>query len=126
MKGATAEPCARTSSPPMPSSTIMIGSIQNFLRSDMKPQKSIRKVMVSSSVRAAHANRRFGFGRLADDPVALRLRLEIEREQLLLHQAQNEREGRDPEKINDAEHDRADDAPEQHAELEPELVQRRQ
>src|SRR5829696_7063983 len=100
MKGATAEPCARTSSPPMPSSTIMIGSIQNFLRSDMKPQKSIRKVMGSSSVRAAHANGRFGFGRLTDDPVTLRLRLEAEREQLLLHQAQNQGEWRNPEEID--------------------------
>src|SRR5688500_5539694 len=127
MKGATAEPCASTSRPPMPSSTTMIGSIQNFLRSDRKAQKSIRKVaMVMSSIGAAQARGCVHFCGLADDPVAVRGRIEIEREEFLARQPHDEGDGRDPKEIDDAEHDRAYDAAEQQTELEPELVQRRE
>src|SRR6185295_18893200 len=40
MNGASAEPCAKTSSAPRPTRTIMTGSSQNFLRIRMKPHSS--------------------------------------------------------------------------------------
>ena len=47
MNGATADPWVRTRRAPSNNITIMIGASQNFLRSFMKPHKSISKSIIS-------------------------------------------------------------------------------
>ena len=110
MNGAIAEPCARTSSPPSSSITMMMGSSQNFLRARRKRHSSLQKGHGRDSVRTGSAARPARARRLALDPVGPGFRLESALHRVPARQAHHHADRRDDDEEHDAEHDRADDA----------------
>src|SRR5262245_7989378 len=76
MKGATAEPLVRTISPPKMAIMMNTGSSQNFFRALRNAQNSLRKLTIHASELVLECFRRRA-GRRADDPIALRRRLEF-------------------------------------------------
>src|SRR6516165_2416687 len=96
MKGATAEPFVRTISPPKMVMTMKTGSSQNFLRTRRKAQNSRRKLIIGTSELVLECFRR-RTRRRADDPIALRRRLEFAPHRVLTGQPHQEAHGNDAE-----------------------------
>src|SRR3954466_2855427 len=94
MKGATAEPLVRITRPPNTTIITRIGSSQNFLRARMKRQSSARKSIQRPSKLQRrlelipHALRRRP-RRIADDPVAVTVRLTPEPQEFVARYAHN-------------------------------------
>src|SRR4051812_4663824 len=89
MKGATADPLVRITSPPNTTIITRTGSNQNFLRTRMKRQSSARKSIQRPSELIAHAFPRRP-RRIADDPVAVAFRLALEPQEFLAGYAHNQ------------------------------------
>src|SRR5438309_178962 len=89
MNGATAEPLVRMIKPPNTTIITRMGSSQNFLRTRMKRQSSARKSIQRPSKLIAHALGR-RTGRIANDPIAVPLRLALEPQEFLAGYAHNQ------------------------------------
>src|SRR5262252_9431061 len=96
MKGATAEPFVRTISPPKIAIMMNTGSSQNFFRTLRNAQNSRRKLIIDASELILECLRRRA-RRRANDPIALRRRLEFASHWILASQPHQETEGTDAE-----------------------------
>src|SRR6516225_7231857 len=101
MKGATAEPLVRTISPPNIAMMINTGSNQNFFRTLRNAKNSRRKLIINASELVFERFRRRA-RRRADDPIALRRRLEFASHWILASQPHQEADGADAEIEQDA------------------------
>src|SRR5438132_1318457 len=101
MKGATAEPLVRTISPPKMAIIMNTGSNQNFFRTPRNAQNSRRKLIIDVSELVLECLRRRA-GRCADDPIALRCRLEFPPHWILASQPHQKADGTDAEVEQDA------------------------
>src|SRR6516162_6486937 len=119
MKGATAEPLVKTISPPKRAIMMNTGSSQNFFRTLRNAQNSRRKLIIDASELVLKRFRR-RTRRRADDPIALRRRLEFASQWILAGQAHQQPDGTDAEIEQDAKYDRAYSHVEQVAEFRPE------
>src|SRR6516164_4752729 len=105
MNGATAEIWLNTTRPPSSSITSMMGSSQYFLRTLRKAHSSIRTDI--GAPRSEHVLQalRLRTGRRAMDPVARRLRIPLEAQQVLAREAQQQRGRGDDDEEQDAHDD---------------------
>src|SRR6266851_4931424 len=125
MNGATAEPLVRTINPPKTAMTMNTGRSQNFLRTRRKAQNSRRKLTIDASELVLEC---FGSraGRLANDPIAVRRRIECSPHRVLAGEPHEEADRGNADIEQDPEEDRADDEMQQQAEFRPEPVERRE
>src|SRR5450759_2407054 len=89
MNGAIAEPLVSTTSPPNTTIMIRIGSSQNFFRTRINRQSSATKSILCPLELVFHRLGRWP-GRRSHDPVALRVRLPLEPQQILAQRAHDE------------------------------------
>src|SRR5687767_15053666 len=117
MKGATAEPCASTSRPPIAKTIRMIGSNQNFLRTRMNIHSSLRNAMATSELvrKAVRIRSRRG----AIDPIAAARRVILSAHGVPAGAPFHPSERRNHEEEQYAEHDRTDDPVEHLREFHP-------
>src|SRR5262249_42044571 len=123
MKGATAEPLVSTISPPKTAMTMKTGNSQNFFRTLRKAQTSRRKLTINASKLVVEC---FGgrAGRFADDPIALRCRLEFSPHRVLAGEPHQEADRGDAAIEQDAEEKGADNHVQKVAEFCPETIER--
>src|ERR1051325_9275125 len=128
MNGATTEPCARISRPPISTVTMMIGSSQNLRRSPRNlhiwTTTSIPPPWGSSEQVAEAVYGRAG--RLAALPVGRRRRLVAPGERIAPERAHQKRHRREDDEEDDAHDDRAHHLVQQLAEFHPGALERRQ
>src|SRR5690242_10731448 len=118
MKGATAEPLTSTATLPNVSIMTRIGRSQNFLRTRMKRQSSAKKSMCMPSELIFHCDR-CRPRRPPGDPITVRIRFQLEPQQIPAH-GPHHKSGRQHGSIeNEAHYDRIDDLMEQESKFEP-------
>src|ERR1700731_1078675 len=123
MKGAITEPLVSTTSPPNTTIMIRTGNSQNFLRTRINRQSSATKSISCPLKLISHGLGRWS-GRLPRDPVAFRVRLPFEPQQILAHHAHDET-GRQNRAVEDQRHHHGvDDAMQQQSELQPYQIKR--
>src|SRR5215471_20569688 len=125
MNGATAEPLVRTINPPKMAMTTNTGRSQNFFRTLRNAQNSRRKPTIDAS-ELVFEGLRLGTGRFADDPIALRRRLERPPHRVLAGEPHEEADRGDADIEQDREDERADDQVQQQPQFCPEAVERRE
>src|SRR3981189_1811155 len=125
MNGATTEPWASTSRPPRTTLMMMMGSSQYLRRAPRKCHicvtKSIFRLLEHVPVAVVRRSRRIAF-----DPVARLRRLEAPAHRVASERAHQQSYRREYGKEDHAEHDRANHAPQQLAQLHPGAVERRE
>src|SRR6185369_6062136 len=121
MNGAIADPLASTSKPPTISITSMTGTSQYFLRARMNAHSSlIRRTGVFLKL-VFHAVGS-GSGRRALDPVTLRLRIQLETQEVFAEEPHHQACRHDRQIEHERQCNRADDMVQQHAEAMPQPV----
>src|SRR5262245_20944564 len=122
MNGATTEPWARISSPPMSTVTMMIGSSQNLRRAPRNLHiwrtKSIAALSLEQVLEAVFRRP----GRIAPLPVRRRRRLVAPGERVAAREPHEEGDRREDAEEDDAHHHRAHDSVEELAELHPAVL----
>src|ERR1035437_3974076 len=124
MNGASADPCAKTNSAPTSTSTIMIGSSQNFLRTLMKAQSSAAipcLAMLRSSELSFHVAAHTRGGCHPETPVSLRMHQRTPAEQ-----PHHETDRRDDDEEHDPHEDRRRHLRDQASEPHPRSLHRSQ
>src|SRR5437870_810327 len=126
MKGATALPCAMISKLPNIASNTMIGSSQYFLRSRMKCHNSTRKESIALPLELVSHGFWCRSGREALDPIASRIGVSTQAEQVLAVKAEEQPHGGHGGIKQQARHDRGHDPLEQTAHFEPQPIEQGQ
>src|SRR5439155_3017828 len=122
MNGAIALPCVSTISAPNSAMTSRIGSNQNFFRVMTKAASSIAKLSMTLELPPDRLGRRAGRPPL--DPIALGVRVELQRQGMPSEHSHQESDGRDARVEDQAQDERVDHSVEQKAQPQPQSVDR--
>src|SRR6185312_8968641 len=122
MNGATALPCARTTSPPKAIAITTTGVSHSFLRKRRYCHNSPATVMLRSSELIGHRCRRRPRW-YALDPIAARLAVEAQAQWILAPQPHDHRHRRDHQEEDQTHDQRVGHRAEQQAEAEPQAIE---
>src|SRR5207248_2885108 len=122
MNGAIALPCVSTISAPNSAMTSRIGSNQNFFRVMTKAASSLAKLSMTLELPPHRLGRRAGRPPL--DPIALGVRVELQRQGMPSEHSHQESDGRDARVEDDAQSDRVDHPVQQQTQRQPPTVER--
>src|SRR5882762_990514 len=122
MNGAIALPCVRTISAPNSAMTSRIGSNQNFFRVMTKAASSLAKLSMTLELSHHRLGHRAGGPPL--DPIALCVRVELQRQGMPSEHSHHESDGRDARVEDQPQDDRVDHSVEQKAQPQPQSVDR--
>src|SRR5437667_12494810 len=122
MNGAIALPCVSTISASNSAMTSRIGSNQNFFRVMTKAASSLAKLSMTLELPPHRLGRRAGRPPL--DPIALCVRVELQRQGMPSEHADQEPEGGHARGEDQAQDERVDDSVEQNAQPTPQSVHR--
>ena len=121
MKGATAEPWVKTTSPPKRTSIKMMGSNQYFFRTFKNWKNSTTNDMVSSKLIAHWA--RYGSWLRPLNPIGRGFWVQLELQGIFSHGSHNQCNRRDGSQEKDTHNEGGHDFPYGNTKLEPQLVQ---